>query len=214
MSEECTGFWRRAIYSRVAFWCLEFNSQETEINKQVRLLPGSSTLPFFLFLFFFSPHFLTFIKCYKTFCQKRKYKLHLQGSSFVDYKNIVAVAVKGWDCKSLMCTWLSLNFIKWQLPLCKIQYLQGKMQHILLPSLFVMANQSVVTLNLNCRLMRIVGRIIFVGEMLGHTVFYFYTRALGRQYQSQSLHQWLFSLVCDLCSPLNISWRSQNPCKG
>lgn len=47
------------------------------------------------------------------------------------------------------------------------------MQHILFPSLLLMASQSVVTLNLKCRWMRIVGNTIFVTEVLGHGVFYF-----------------------------------------
>lgn len=56
------------------------------------------------------------------------------------------------------------------------------MQHILFPSLFLMASQLVVTLNLKCTWKRIVGNIIYVTEVLGHRVFYFSTRALVEKY--------------------------------
>lgn len=59
------------------------------------------------------------------------------------------------------------------------------MQHILFPSMFLMASQSVVTLNLkqmdeDCWEYNI--NIIFITEVLGHKVFYFSARALVRQY--------------------------------
>lgn len=77
------------------------------------------------------------------------------------------------------------------------------MQHILYPSLLLMASQSVVTLNLKCRWMRIVGNTIFVTAVLGHVVFYFSVRTLVRQYQIQSLRQWLFWPARKLCAPLH-----------